>query len=363
MSHEMQTVEPAQTVEQWLTEAVSLAASDLHLVAGHPPVVRVHGELQPLDESTLTDQVIRSVLKLICPEPLYAGFQKTRDVDFSLELTLAGSLHRFRVNGFVAGQSAGACFRLIPTSIPDFEWAGLPNDIAERMTGFRNGLVLVTGVTGSGKSTTLAMLVELLNSRGNQRIITVEEPVEYHYPTWPGSIVTQREVGLDVESFAAGLKYGLRQDPDTILIGEIRDHETAQMTLTAAETGHLVFSTMHTRDSKGAISRYADLFPQAVQNEVRSQLALCLRAVVCQNLIPGAVDGEQRKLALEILFSNPPIASAIRTGKLTSIDNYILTGRVEGMVTLDESVKSLMLAGEIQREVARRFVSDPSILN
>jgi len=351
-----------QPVQRWLTEAVREAASDLHLVVGHPPVLRVHGELQRLDESDLTDQVVRSALQAICPQPLYSRFHETRDVDFSLELTIDGSLHRFRVNGFVAGQSAGACFRLIPGSIPDFEWADFPSAIAERMTGFRNGLVLVTGVTGSGKSTTLAMFVELLNSRGNQRIITIEEPVEYCYPIWPGSVVTQREVGLDVESFAAGLKYGLRQDPDTILIGEIRDHETAQMTLTAAETGHLVFSTMHTRDSKGAISRFADLFPQAVQNEVRSQLALCLRAVISQHLLPCAVHGEKRKLALEILFSNPPIASAIRTGKLTSIDNYILTGRLDGMITLDESVKSLVQAGEIRREVAERFVSDPSIL-
>jgi len=357
VSHEM------QTVQRWLTEGVRQQASDLHLVVGHPPVLRVHGELRRLEEPVLTGQVVESVLQAICPEALFSRFHETRDIDFSLELQLDGPRHRFRVNGFVASESVGACFRLIPASIPDFDWAGFPQAIAERITRFRNGLVLVTGVAGSGKSTTLAMCVELLNSRGNQRIITIEEPVEYRYPIWPGSIVTQREVGLDVESFAAGLKYGLRQDPDTILIGEIRDHETAQMTLTAAETGHLVLSTMHTRDAKGAISRYTDLFPQSLQIEVRSQLALCLRAVVSQHLLPAAVEGEKRKLALEILFSNSPIASAIRTGKLTSIENYILTGRPEGMITLDESIKSLLLAGEIRRDVAGRFVSDPAILH
>lgn len=352
----------AKTIQDWLAHAVRCEASDLHLVVGHPPVVRVHGELQTLDEAELSDAVLRPLLKAVCPEVLYRQFEETRDVDFSLEMTIDEQPQRFRVNGFVADRNAGACFRLIPETIPDFEWAGFPREIAERLVGFRNGLVLVTGVTGSGKTTTLAMLVELLNARGNHRIITIEEPVEYRYPVRQGSVVTQREVGLDVESFAAGLKHGLRQDPDVILIGEIRDKETAQMALTAAETGHLVLSTLHTRDATGAISRYADVFPQAVQNEVRSQLALCLRAVISQHLLPGFGEGEKRKLALEILFTNSPIASAIRNGKLTSIENYILTGRAEGMQTLDESVKALLNSGQIRYEVAERFVSDPSVL-
>jgi twitching motility protein PilT len=351
-----------ETLRRWLTEAVRNGASDLHLVAGHPPVLRVHGNLQSLDEPLLVDEQLRPILNSICPGTFVRQFEKTGDVDFSLEMTLEGNTHRFRVNAFVADQKVGACFRLIPGEIPGLEWAGFPRDVAERLVDFRNGLVLVTGVTGSGKSTTLAMLVQLLNARGNSRIITIEEPVEYRYPAQPGSVVTQREVGLDVESFAAGLKHGLRQDPDVILIGEIRDKETAQNALTAAETGHLVLSTLHTRDAKGAISRYADVFPQSVQNEVRSQLALCLRAIVSQHLLPNVVAGERRALALEIMFANSPIASAIRTGKLTSIDNYILTGRSEGMVTLDESVKALLYSGQIDHDVAERFVSDPASL-
>jgi twitching motility protein PilT len=174
--------------------------------------------------------------------------------------------------------------------------------------------------------------------------------------------VTQREVGRDVASFAEGLKYGLRQDPDIILVGEIRDHETARMALSAAETGHLVFATLHTRDAKGAITRYVDLVPQHVQSELRAQLAFSLRAVICQHLLPS-VTGGKRELALEILFNNSPIASAIRTGKDESIDRNILTSRAEGMLPLDESVRQLFVAGKISRETAEQFVSDKGILN
>ena len=236
----------------------------------------------------------------------------------------------------------GACFRVIPAAIPDFQWAGFPDHLAWQISHYRNGLVLVCGVVGSGKTTTLAMLIHLLNTEGGYRIITAEEPVEYLIPKVPGSVVTQREVGLDVHTFADGLKYALRQDPDVILVGEIRDRETAQMALSAAETGHLVFSTLHTRDAKGAISRFADLFPQTDQREVRAQLSLSLRAVVSQHLLPAACPEGERVLALEVMFTNSPIASAIRSGKIESIDNVILTSRSEGMLTLDESIKRLL---------------------
>src|SRR5438132_915787 len=226
----------------------------------------------------------------------------------------------FRDNVFYTGGQIGACFRVVPSAIPDFAWAGFPVALAERLAGLRDGLVIVTGVTGSGKTTTLAMIVNLLNRSGGYRIITVEDPVEYLFPKIDGSVLTQREVGGDVLTFADGLKYGLRQDPDVILVGEIRDRETAQMALSAAETGHLVFTTLHTRDAKGAISRYADLFPQDVQNEVRSQLAMSLKAIVSQRLLPDVEKGAKRHLALEVLWNIYPIASAIRTGKLESID-------------------------------------------
>ena len=351
-----------EPVRRWLTQAVEADASDLHLVVGHPPVLRVHGELHPLDESPLNGESLRNLLTPLCSQQTLDRFLLDQNADFSFELQIDDELRRFRINYFVSGQQMGACFRLIPAAIPDCEWAGFPLDVADRLAHFRNGLVVLTGVAGSGKTTTLAMIINLLNQEGDCRIITIEEPVEYMFPKISGSVVTQREVGVDVQTFADGLKYGLRQDPDVILVGEIRDRDTAQMALSAAETGHLVLSTLHTRDAKGAISRYTDLFAQNVQSEIRSQLAMSLRAVICQQLLPSAQKGEKRQLALEIMFNNSPIASAIRIGKLQSIDNNILTGRDEGMITLDESVKRLLQAGRITRKVAERFVSDSSSL-
>jgi twitching motility protein PilT len=262
------------------------------------------------------------------------------------------------VNLFHSGQQVGACFRFIPAEIPDFTWAGFPVALAERLAGFRNGLVLMTGVAGSGKTTSLAMIVNLINRRGGSRIITIEEPVEYLFPPAANSLVTQREVGVDVRTFAEGLVSGLRQDPDVMLVGEIRDRETARMALSASETGHLVFSTLHSRDAKGAISRLVDLFPQTTQSEIRSQLSFSLRSVISQHLLPSITPGEKRELALEILFNNSPIASGIRQGKLESIDNNILTGAADGMRTLSDSVKQLQATGLISRETAERYLPE-----
>jgi twitching motility protein PilT len=266
-TEQTETVVP-KSLLVWLTQAVEAGASDLHLVAGQPPVLRVHGELSSLDEEPLRAHQLETILKDACPQKIFELFLTNQDADFSWQLSIGEQSHRFRVNYFVSDQQIGACIRLIPERIPDLSWAGFPEETARKLTSFRNGLVLVTGVTGSGKTTTLAMLVSRLIAAGNCRVITIEEPVEYRYPKSDGAVVTQREVGMDVRSFADGLKHGLRQDPDVIMIGEIRDAETAQMALTAAETGHLVFATLHTRDARGAISRYTDVFPQAVQNEM-----------------------------------------------------------------------------------------------
>jgi twitching motility protein PilT len=334
-----------------------MEASDLHVVAGYPPVLRVHGELRQLDCVAIARDAVPALLVPLCPPHAMDRFQAERNADFALELALPDKLQRLRANYFMSGQQMGACFRLIPSRIPDFQWAGFPEGLAQQLTHFRNGLVLIAGVVGSGKTTSLAMLIQLLNQEGGYRIITVEEPVEYILPNMSSSLVTQREVGLDVLTFADGLKYALRQDPDVILVGEIRDRQTAQMALSAAETGHLVFSTLHTRDAKGAISRYADLFPQSDQNEVRAQLALSLRAVVSQHLLPNLRPGERRVLAMEILLNNSAIASSVRTGRIEGIDNILLTCRAEGMLTLDEAVKRLLRDGAISMETALRFVS------
>jgi twitching motility protein PilT len=352
-----------ERVGAWLTQAAEAGASDLHLLPGYPPVLRLHGDLVELPGPPLDVEETQALLGALCPADLSARLQEQKNVDFSFELAVGGQATRFRANLFHAGRQLAACLRVVPAAIPDFDWAGFPPDLARRLAAVRDGLVIVTGPAGSGKTTTLAMIVNLLNQTGGHRIITVEEPVEYLFPRVPNSVVSQREVGADVLTFADGLKYGLRQDPDVILVGEIRDRDTAQMALSAAETGHLVFTTLHTRDAKGAVTRYADLFPQDVQRDVRAQLALSLRAVVAQRLLPDLERGAKRHLALEVLWNTYPIASAIRSGKVESIDNYILTGREEGMISFDESVRQLLRAEKITREVAEQNVREASLLN
>lgn len=345
-------------VHAWLAAGIEADASDLHLAAGRPPVLRVHGRIRELDETPVDGDELRTMLLSICPPGAPDRLEIERHLDFSLSEMIGGERRRFRANLFYAQGQLAACFRFVPSRIPELGWAGFPQSIAHRLSEFRNGLVLLTGVAGSGKSTSIAMIVNMINQRGGSRIITVEEPIEYLFPPVADSLITQREVGVDVPDFAGGLVSGLRQDPDVILVGEIRDRETARMALSAAETGHLVFSTLHSRDAKGAISRFTDLFPQSVQSEIRSQLSFSLRAVVSQHLLPSRREGEKRQLALEILFNNIPIASGIRQGKLESLDNNILTGSAEGMRTLSDSVQSLLADGRISPETARPYLPE-----
>ncbi len=345
-----------------LCQAVRTGASDLHLIPAYPPVLRLHGDLVELKEPPLDAEETRVLLESLCPSEARAKLREQKNLDLSFGLEIGSQVVRFRSNLFQAGGQLAGCLRVVPADIPDFEWAGFPEELGERLASVRDGLVIVTGPTGSGKTTTLAMIVNRLNLRGDYRIITVEEPVEYLFPRVPGSVVTQREVGVDVHTFADGLKYGLRQDPDVIVVGEIRDRETAQMALSAAETGHLVFTSLHTRDAKGAITRCADLFPQEAQRDVRAMLALSVRAIVAQRLLPDVERGAKRHLALEVMWNTYPIASAIRTGKIESIDNYLLTGRDEGMVSFDESIRQLLRAEKITRAVAEQNVRDPTML-
>jgi twitching motility protein PilT len=352
-----------ERLRTWLSRAVAAGGSDLHLIPGYPPVLRLHGDLIEWPEPPLEGDEVHTLLGPLATPEAFSRLQARKNVDLSFDLALDGGVHRFRANLFHTAGQVGACLRVVPIAVPDFAWAEFPPELARRLAFVPDGLVIVTGATGSGKTTTLAMIVNLLNQAGGYRIITVEEPVEYRFPRAANSLVTQREVGTDVLTFADGLKYGLRQDPDIILVGEIRDQETAQMALSAAETGHLVFSTLHTRDAKGAITRYADLFPQEVQRDVRSQLALSLRAVVAQRLLPDVERGAKRHLALEVLWNTYPIASAIRTGKVESIDNYLVTSRDDGMVSFDESVRQLLRADKITRAVAEQNVRDVTLLN
>lgn len=350
-------------VTEWLHEAVTSEASDLHLVPGHRPSIRRHGALKAIGDELLVAAHLEEWLLELCVPQDRDTFLQTQNVDYALRLDIGGVEQRFRANYFRSGQQTGACFRVIPSEIPGLDWSGFPWELADRIVDFRNGLVLITGVTGAGKTTTLAMLTEILNQRGGLRIVTIEEPIEYTYPSYPNSIVTQREVGHDVASFAEGLKYGLRQDPDVILVGEIRDQETARLALSAAETGHLVLSTLHTRDAKGAISRMVDLFADQAQSDIRSQLSLSLRAVVSQHLIPGVDAESKRELAMEVLINNSPIASGIRTGKLETLDNCIQTGAADGMKSLDDSIKELLRQRKITHRTAERYISTPEALN
>ena len=351
-----------EPLDGWLEQAVLADASDLHLVAEHHPIIRVHGRLSVLEKAEVDESLLRELLQKACPVDAWSLFLEQKDIDFSLTHEISGLTRRFRGNYFFEQGHLGACFRVIPAEIPDFAWAGFPQGLANRLATMRDGLVLFSGITGSGKTTTLAMIIQLLNLAGGYRIITVEEPIEYIFPKTSSTLITQREVGRDVGSFADGLKYGLRQDPDVILVGEIRDRETAHMALSAAETGHLVFSTLHTRDAKGAVSRFSDLFPHEVQSDIRGQLAMSLRAVISQHLLDSVVPNQKRELALEVMFNNLPVASAIRTGRIETIDTNILTGRASGMIPLHESIRRLLSKGLVSRVEAERFVTDPELL-
>jgi twitching motility protein PilT len=348
-------------VERLLHEAADRQASDVHLVPGHPLTYRIHGRLTEAGNRLLEEQEVREMIEGFLPPSLVTRLDGGSNFDCSVELEHKGEPARFRANVFKAGGQWCACLRHVPNLIPTFEWMGFPQALAERLIAHTNGMVVVTGVTGSGKSTTLAALTHLLNVQGGNRIITVEEPIEYVHKRMSSTIVTQREVGRDVESFYDGLKYGLRQDPNVILLGEIRDRETAAM---AALRGNrpLILTTLHTRDAKGAVTRFVDFFPSDAQDDVRSQLSLSLRSVVSQHLLPPVKAGDRRVLALEVLHVNQPVRAAIRFGKIESIESSIQTGKRDGMISLDEDLSRLAQSGRISMETARKFAKDPDAI-
>lgn len=345
-----------------LHQAADRQASDVHLVPGYPPTFRIHGKLEPVGDALLTAEQLEQMIRELAPERLEGPSQAWRGGDSSVSIVHDQSPFRFRANVYLSQGCWCACLRHIPNEIPTFEWLGFPESLAQRLVSYSNGLIVLTGVTGSGKSASLAALIAFMRLSGNHHVLTVEEPIEYIHQPGLGGIVTQREVGRDVESFANGLKYGLRQDPDVILVGEIRDRDTAQMALSAAETGHLIFTTLHTRDAKGALTRLVDLFPHESQDDVRTQLAMSLRSVVSQHLLPSAVAGQKRVLALEVLHANTQVQVAIRSGKIETIESCIQTGKRDGMIMLDDDLQRLVREGRISAETARRFAKDPGAI-
>jgi twitching motility protein PilT len=331
-----------------LTRGVEAGASDVHLKLGQPPVIRIDGELEPLpDWPALTEHDLTAVLDTITEMT-----PKRRDLfDESGDLDTAYSyptLPRFRVNGFRQRGATSFAFRVIPSQIPTFEQLHLPPGV-KRLAGEHRGLLLVTGPTGSGKTTSLASMLDHINRTRRQHIVTIEDPIEILHPD-RGCIVNQREVGLDTESFEQGLRRVLRQDPDVILIGELRDTETAHTALQAAESGHLVFSTLHTIDAAESISRLIEFFPPAKQQQIRSILAGTLRGVVSQRLLPRAGGG--RVPAVEVMVTNARIQDLIRENRSDEITDAIAAGEFYDMQTFAQSLITLVLGGEVDREVA-----------
>ncbi len=331
-----------------LGRAVELGASDIHLKVGQAPVLRRDGELGLLpDHALLYDSDLEAALTVVAdlaPAKL-SHFHETGELDIAYT---ADGLPRFRVNGFRQRGSISFAFRVIPKNVPGFEELRLPQGV-RRLAEEHRGLVLVTGATGSGKTTTLATVIDHINRTRRMHIVTIEDPIEILHADH-GCIVNQREVGLDTESFLAAIRRVLRQDPDVILIGELRDAETAETALKAAESGHLVFSTMHTIDAAETISRMIEFFPAAKQEQIRSILAGVLRGVISQRLLPRKQSG--RVAAVEVMVNNSRIADLIRESKAEEISDAIAEGQFFDMQTFTQALIELVLAGEVDREVA-----------
>jgi twitching motility protein PilT len=322
-------------------------ASDVHLVAGHPPMVRVHTQMRPLEgfEKLEADDTM-AMIEHMASERQVERFHEHRDVDFSY--AVAG-LGRFRVNAHMQRHGPGIAMRAIKENIPPLEALNLP-EVIGKLTYLPRGMVLVTGATGSGKSTTLAAMIEQMNQRYHRHILTLEDPIEYAFCS-AKSVIEQRELGDDLPTFASGLKHALRQDPDIILVGEMRDLETTAAAITAAETGHLVLSTLHTNSAASTIERITDMYPSSQQNQIRAMLANTLQAVVSQQLFkrtdqPGMVP------ALEVMVATPAVRNLIRESRTFEIPNVIETNRALGMQLLDNAIAALYFNGMIGREDA-----------
>ncbi len=339
-----------------LKTAVDAKASDIHLNAGLPPLFRIHTIMQPSDFPIATAEGIKALLREMITETRWNDFELHRDADFSYEIP---GLSRFRVNAHYQRNSIALAFRAINDRIRPIEQLFLP-EICNRLTYLPRGLILVTGPTGSGKSTTLAGMIDAINRREQGHIITLEDPIEYAFAS-ARCAIEQREVGSDVPDFASGLRHVLRQDPDTILVGEMRDLETTSAAITAAETGHLVFSTLHTVNAPQTIERIIDIYPADQQNQIRSMLANTLQAVISQTLFKRA-DQPGMIPAVEVMLCTPAVRNCIRENRIFEIPNVIETSRALGMQTLDSSIKQLYVNGYVSREDAIAQAAHPEKL-
>jgi twitching motility protein PilT len=340
-----------------LMEVVNRRASDLHMSAGAQPTIRVRGRLSRLEDypmlsATDTREIVYSIL---------SGDQRQRlETHWQLDFAYSIPGHaRFRVNAYYQRGAVGAAFRLIPFDLTSIDALGLPSAVHD-FTRKPRGFVLVTGPTGSGKSTSLAAMIDEINSTREEHIMTIEDPIEFLH-AHKKCLVNQRELGSDAQSFGEALKAALRQDPDVILVGEMRDLETISTALTAAETGHLVFATLHTQDTAQTIDRIIDVFPPSQQGQVRVQLSVALQGIVTQQLLPTA-DGAGRVAACEVLVPNPAVRNLIREGKTHQIYSVLQTGSAQGMQTMDAALVSLIRSGKISQQLAEERSSAPEEL-
>lgn len=342
-------------IQQLFAEAARKEASDLHLIVGYPPMLRVSGILQPVEGTSIltVDEAQKLIYATVSPEQKEI-YETNREIDYSM----ATSVGRFRVNIYMQKGTIAGAFRLISQTIKSIDALGLPA-ICHEFVKLRQGLILVTGPTGHGKSTTLASMINIINQTKSSHIITIEDPIEYVYPT-AQAIVSQREMHGDTHSWNVALRSVLREDPDVVLVGEMRDFETIQSAITIAETGHLVFATLHTNSAAQTVDRVVDVFPENQQTQVRLQLSNVLEGVLSLRLVPALSGG--RVPVAEILTGTPAVRTLIREGKTHQIDNIIQTSAENGMMTLETSLAALVKGGVIGMDIATSFALRPEEL-
>ncbi|MEE3203951.1 MAG: type IV pilus twitching motility protein PilT [Candidatus Neomarinimicrobiota bacterium] len=342
-------------INKLLEYSIDSGASDLHLSVGSVPMVRINGTMKPLDMDPLLEDEMESIIPQVMDEDQIQVFQEKKEIDFSASLDGKG---RFRVNFFNQVKGLAGVFRTIPEVVKDSEELGIP-PVLMNLALLDRGLVLLTGPTGSGKSTTLAAMVDHINIKRKCHIITIEDPVEYYHHT-KESLINQRELGANTHSFANAMRAALREDPDVILVGEMRDLETISLALTAAETGHLVLSTLHTSSAVKTIDRIIDIFPPGQKGQIRSMLSESLEAVIAQKLLPTK-DGKSRVPACEVMIATTAIRNLIREDRIYQIPSIIQSGGVEGMQSLDQDLQRLVTQGSIERKTAKGIAENPKL--